>query len=136
MPLNTQLSNTVVNAQATALAALCNGGFIRVFNGTQPANANTAITSQVLGVTLAFGSPAFDGPTNGVLIANPITPGVAVQSITPTWARIYHNDMNTVIMDVSVGASNCNMILNSFTAGTTITCSSFIHTVSKSSLGN
>lgn len=37
MALNTQLADATVNAQAATLAALCNSGIIRVYDGTQPA---------------------------------------------------------------------------------------------------
>ena len=56
MPLNTQLADATVNVQADALAALCNGGLIRVYNGAQPATANTALSGNTLGVTLTFGN--------------------------------------------------------------------------------
>jgi hypothetical protein len=46
MPLNTQLTNAAVNAEANALAALLNGGFIDIYDGTQPASVLAAVHTQ------------------------------------------------------------------------------------------
>lgn len=135
MALNTQLADATVNAQASALAALCDGGKIKVYDGTQPATADTAIDSQTLGVTLTFNATAFGSPSGGVLTANAITSGTAVADITPTWARILKSDGSTVIMDVSAGASGCNMTIGAFTSGTVVSCTSFTHDVKNSTSG-
>lgn len=42
MAKNTQLSNAAVNAEADALSALLNTGYLRIYSGTQPATADTA----------------------------------------------------------------------------------------------
>ena len=135
MPLNTQIAAATINAQAVALGTLCNSGLIRVYDGTQPATAETAIVAQVLGVTLTFNATAFPAPAAGVLTANAITSGTAVASITPTWARIFRTDGTTVVMDVSAGASASNMIIGAFTTGTTVSCSSFVHNVRAATSG-
>lgn len=135
MALNTQMADATVNAQATTLSALCNSGLIRVYDGTQPATADTAITTQVLGVTLTFNATAFGAPSSGLLTANAITGGTAVASITPTWARILKSDATTVIMDVSAGAAGANMTIGAFTSGTNVTCSSFTHDVRNATTG-
>lgn len=129
MANNTQLADATVNAQAVALSTLCNSGIIRVYDGAQPATADTAVGAQVLGVTLTFGATAFPAPSGGVLTANAITSGVAGASITPTWARILKSDLTTVIMDCSAAAAGANLTIGAFTAGTTVTCSSFVHDV-------
>ena len=135
MALNTQLADATVNAQASALAALCNGGKIKVYDGTQPATADTALSGQTLGVTVTFNETAFGAPSGGVLTANAITSGTAVASITPTWARILKSDGTTTIMDVSAGASGCNLTIGAFTLGTVVSCTSFTHTVKKATTG-
>ena len=129
MPMNTQLSDATVNAQANALAALCNGGFIKIYDGTQPASADSDLSGNTLGVTLTFGATAFGAANSGVITANAITTGVAVAGITPTFARIFKSDGTTVVMDVSAGASGANMTIGAFTAGTTVSVSSFTHDV-------
>ena len=135
MALNTQLSDETVDVQADALAILCNSGFIKVYDGTQPATANTAIGAQVLGVTLTFGATAFPAASGGLLTANAITSGVAAASITPTWARIFRSNGTTVVMDVSAGAAGANLTIGAFTSGTTVTCSAFTHDVKNATSG-
>ena len=135
MPLNTQMADSSVNAQAAALATLCNSGLIRVYDGTQPATADTALGVQVLGVTLTFNATAFPAASSGLLTANAITSGVSVAAITPTWARILKSDGVTVVMDVSAGASGANLTLGAFTSGTTVSCSSFTHDVKNAQTG-
>lgn len=135
MSLNTQLADATVNAQANALATLCNGGLIKIYNGTQPATADTPLSGNTLGVTLTFGETAFSPANSGVLTANAITPGTAVEAITPTFARIFKSDGTTVVMDVSAGLSDSNMTIGAFTAGTVVSVTSFIHDVRNSTAG-
>lgn len=135
MALNTQLADATVNAQANTFAALCNSGTMKFYDGTQPPTADTAISTQVLGVTLTFGNPAFGAPVSGLLTANAITSGVAVASITPTWVRIFKSDGTTVVADVSAGASGANATIGAFTSGTTVNCTSFTHDVLNASSG-
>jgi hypothetical protein len=135
MALNTQMADATVNAQASALSTLCNSGLIKIYDGTQPATAGTAIGAQVLGVTLTFNATAFGAPASGLLTANAITSGTAVASITPTWARIFKSDGTTVVMDISAGASGANLTIGAFTSGTVISASSFTHDVRNSTSG-
>jgi len=134
MALNTQVADATVNAQANALAALCNSGFIKIYNGTQPATADTAISGNTLGVTLTFGATAFPSAVSGLLTANAITAGVAVADMTPTWARICRSD-NSTVMDVSAGASGANLTIGAFTSGTTVSATSFTHDVRNATSG-
>jgi hypothetical protein len=135
MALNTQMADATVNAQAATLTTLCNSGIIRIYDGTQPATADTALGAQTLGVTLTFNATAFPAASSGLLTANAITGGTAVATITPTWARILKSDATTVIMDVSAGASGANLTIGAFTSGTTVTCSSFTHDVKNAQSG-
>lgn len=135
MALNTQVSDNTVNVQANALAALCNSGTIKIYDGTQPATADTATASNTLGVTLTFGATAFATAVSGLITANAITSGVAVATITPTWARIFKSDGTTVVMDVSAGASGANLTIGAFTSGTTVSATSFTHDVRNATSG-
>lgn len=135
MALNTQLADVCVNAQAAALALLCNAGTIKVYDGTQPATADTALAGNTLGVTLTFAATAFPAAVSGLLTANAITSGTAVAGITPTFARIFKSDGTTAVMDVSAGASGANMTLGAFTLGTVVTASSFTHDVRNATAG-
>ena len=131
MARHTRLTNLAVNTQASALAQLLDGGYIEVYDGDQPDFAEASVTSQKLLVTMKFGSPAFRPPVAGVIIANPISPGVAVATGRPSWSRISSGD-RTPVMDVSAGTSNCTMILPVaiLEAGITLTVD-FNHTIVK-----
>jgi hypothetical protein len=135
MALNTQISDATVNAQANAMAALCNSGFIKLYDGTMPASADTALSGNTLGATLTFGATAFQTAVSGTLVANAVTPGTAVASITPTFARVYRSDGITVVMDLSCGSSGANITIGAFTAGTSISVASFTHDVRNATTG-
>lgn len=134
MALNTQIADATVNAQANALATLCNSGLIKIYDGIQPATADTPVAG-TLGVTLTFGATAFPAAVSGMLTANVITSGTAAAAITPTWARVFKSDGTTVVMDVSAGASGCNLTIGPFTAGTVVSATAFTHDVRNSTSG-
>jgi hypothetical protein len=98
-------------------------GTILIYSGTQPAGPDTAITTQVLIVTLAF--TTFGAASGSVLTANSIGPGVAVSTNTATWFRMLSN-ASVPMIDGSVGTSGCDMNLNTVTisSGDTVAVSS------------
>lgn len=127
------LSDTSANAEANALAPLLNTGTIKIYSGTQPVNANTALSGNTLLATLTFGSTAFGSSALGVITANAITNGTAVATNTATFARLFESDGTTVVMDITVGTSGAGLNLNttSIVSGATVSCSSFTHTVTE-----
>jgi hypothetical protein len=139
MAKSTRLTNLAVNTEADAFARLMDGGFIDIYDGAQPESGDTPVSKQVLAVTLGLGSPAFMPALDGILIANPITSGVAKASVNPaTWARVYRADHKTVVMDLSVGTRDANIILKTanIPEGVKIECSSFQHLIPKSLPGS
>lgn len=128
---NINISDTTANAQASALSPLANSGLIELYTGTQPANANTALSGNVLLATLTFGNPAFGAPASGILTANAIESGTAVASGTATFARIYKSDGTTVLWDATVGTSGAaiNMGTTEIVVGGTVSISSATYTV-------
>ena len=130
---NTQVSNYALQLEAQALATAANGGTVEIYSGTQPTDANTAVGSQTLGVTLTLGNPAFS-VSSGTLTANAITSGTAVASITPTWCRVKASG-GQVLFDGSVGTSNANLILDAFSTGASVSISSLTHTLLAASSG-
>ena len=137
MAKNTQKTNLAVNTEADALAGLLNSGLIRIYDGTQPATGDTAITTQNLLVTLTLNATAFGAAVAGVLTANAITSGTAVFSATATWARICKSD-GTAVFDGSVDTASANIILNAtgIVSGATVSCSSMTMTLAKSTAGS
>ena len=74
MALNTQISDATVNAQADALATLLNNGYLRIYDSTQPTNADTALGAQVLLAELRFSATAAPAAVSGLLTFNALTP--------------------------------------------------------------
>lgn len=137
MAKNTQLTNLAASTEADALSDLLDNGWIDILDGTQAATADTAIGSQVVLVSLRLNTTFSGAASAGVLTANAITSGTAVATGTASWARIYKSDHTTTVMDCSVATSDANVIVptTSIVSGQEITCSSFTHTVAKSSTG-
>ena len=134
MAYNLNLSNAAANAEANALATLANNWYIRIYDGTQAATADTAIGAQVLLAELRFSATAFPSAVAGVLTANAITADTSANaSGTATWFRVTQSDGTTVLWDGTVGTSGCDMNLNSvaISSGANVSITSLTHTVTK-----
>lgn len=137
MAADPRLSNAAASAAADAVVDLIDAGAgagtIKIYDGTIPTNANTAIGSQVLLATLTFSDPAFGAASNGVATASAITSDSSADATgTASWARIADSNGNTV-MDVTVGTSGEDIDFNtvSFVSGATIAISSLTYTQPK-----
>ena len=105
-------SNGLRNAQNNALIAYAGtGAIMHLYSGTEPANANTAITTQVLLVSLPIPG-VFGTDSNGTLTLGAVTPSIVVATGTATFFRITKSDNTTVVMDGSVGLSGADLTLN------------------------
>lgn len=112
MASNLKYSNGTRNAQQQGLITYAGSGcIIRIYDGVQPANANTAITTQTLLVSLPIVG-SFGTDSNGTITLNAVTSAGAVASGTASFFRIVKSDGTTVVMDGSVGTTNADMILN------------------------
>ncbi len=133
MANNLKISSTAVNAQADALSDLLDNGYIRIYDGTQPANANTAITTQVLLAELRFNATAAPAASSGILTMNSITQDSSANNTgTATWFRALKSDGSTVVFDGSVGTSGCDLNLGStsITSGASVAVTSMTFNVS------
>jgi len=105
-------SNGLRSAQNNALIAYAGtGAIMHLYSGTEPANANTAITTQTLLVSLPIPG-VFGTDSNGTLTLGAVTPSIVVATGTATFFRITKSDNTTVVMDGSVGLSGADLILN------------------------
>lgn len=112
MPSNLKYSNSTRNAQQQGLITYAGSGcLINIYQGTQPANANTAISTQTLLVSLPI-TGSFGTDSNGTITLSTVTSASAVASGTASFFRIFKSNGTTVVMDGSVGISNADMILN------------------------
>lgn len=138
MALNTQLSNAAVNAMADALSTLLNNGYLRIYSGTQPATADTALAGNTLLAELRFSATAAPAASGGLITFNAITSDSSADATgTAAFFRCLKSDGTTVVMDGTVGTSASNMVIatTSISAGQTVSCSSFTHDVLNSSSG-
>ena len=134
MALNPTLANVAANAEADAVAALCNNGYLRIYDGAQPANADTAVSTQHLLAQPRFGATAFGASSAGVATANAITAdSSAAYTGTATWFRVFKSDGTTALFDGSVGTATANLVLDnvSIVLGGTISVTAFTFTASK-----
>lgn len=134
MALNPKRSNTAVSAAADAVCPLLNNGYLRIYSGTQPATADTAVTTQTLLSTLRWNATAFGAASSGVATANAITADTSADNTgTATWFRALKSDGTTVVFDGSVGTSGADLNLNttSISAGAAVSVTSFTYTENK-----
>jgi hypothetical protein len=109
---NPKLTNTAANAAIDAIAALANNGYLDIYNGTQPATADTAISSQTLLASLHFSNPAFGAGSAGVATAAAISSDSDADATgTATWFRVFKSDHTTAVWDGSVGTSSADLVL-------------------------
>lgn len=133
MANNPKISSTAVNAQADALSDLLDNGYLRIYDGTQPANANTAVSTQVLLAELRFNATSAPAASGGTLTMNAITQDSSANNTgTATWFRALKSDGSTVVFDGSVGTSSCDINLGStsITSGSSVGVTSMTFTVS------
>ena len=118
MPSNLKYSNGTRNAQQVGLITYAgSGALINIYAGSQPANANTAISGQTLLVTLTV-SGSFGTDSNGTITLSTVTNGVAVATGTAAFFRITQSNGTTVVMDGSVGISDADLVLNNTSIAT------------------
>ena len=116
------------------MAVLLNSGYIRIYDGTQAATADTAVGAQVLLAELRFGATAFGSGSAGVATANAITADSSANATgTASWFRCLKSDGTTVIYDGSVGTATADLILNtvSIVSGASVSITSLTITETK-----
>lgn len=88
------------------LADALDNGYLRLYNGTRPANANTALAGNTLLAELRFAATAAASNTGGVLTFDVITEDSSADaSGVPTFARLLQSDGTTAVIDLSASAS-------------------------------
>jgi hypothetical protein len=111
-------ANAARDAAANAVVALCNNGFLRIYSGTAPANANTALSGNTLLAEVGFGATAFGAASSGVCTANAISPDTSADATgTPTFFRTFQSDGTTVVFQGTAGASGQELNLSGLSSG-------------------
>jgi hypothetical protein len=100
------LAALTANAVADAVAARCDGGTVKIYDGAQPAGPDTAVTTQTLLATCAFANPAFSAAAAGIATAHAITQDASADaSGTAAWFRVL-TSAGAAVMDGSVGVGS------------------------------
>lgn len=127
MALNPKVTAAIRNAILDSALANLNTGYLRIYDGAQATDADTALGAQVLLAELRFGATAFAGASAGSATANAITADSSANATgTATWYRALKSDGSTVVMDGSVGTATSNLVLNSaaITSGAAVSVTS------------
>lgn len=133
------IRNTTARALADLIDDHVNGGcsnaVINIYDGSVPADADTAIAGQTLLAELTMSDPAFgaaqDAMPGAVITADTITSDASANATgTATFLRILDSDSN-VIMQMSVGEAceDVNFNTTSFVMGGQIDITSLTVTV-------
>lgn len=101
--LKMNVSASTRNSQLSALTALLDGGFLKIYTGFVPGTPETGASGTLLS-TLTFGTPAFGAPSGGAATANAITGDTdAAATGTATWFRCLQSDGTTAVLDGTIG---------------------------------
>lgn len=123
------LRNTMLDAISTRAGT---SALLRIYDGSQPATADTAVSSQTLLAELTCNASAFaPAASSGVLTANAITTDSSANATgTAAWFRLVASNGTTVVMDGTVGTSGCdlNITTTSIVSGSPVAVSSFVVT--------
>lgn len=104
----TRITNAAARAAVAAVGALLNGGQIRIYTGSQPAEADAAATGTLLATATlsatAFGA-ATDANPGGRITANAITGDIAIDANgTAGWFRAVTSG-GTAVIDGNITAT-------------------------------
>lgn len=101
-------------------------GRLRIYDGTQPTDANTALGAQNLLADLPLSATAFAAAASGQIAAAAITSANAGATGTATWGS-FTTSAGTRVLDFSVGTATADLVLNSvaISSGASVAVSAF-----------
>jgi hypothetical protein len=125
MAFNPKYAATLKNARLDAITtAVGTSALLKIYDGSQPASPDTAISTQTLLASLTCNASAFAAAASGgVLTANAISSANAGATGTASWFRLTTSG-GTAKIDGTVGTSGTDAIINntSITSGQTVSC--------------
>lgn len=134
MASNLKYSAALKNAQQNAITStLGANAVLEIYSGAQPANPDTAITSQVLLASLTCNATFAPASSGGVLTLNAIANGTgtagAGAGTVATWYRLKTSG-GTAHIDGTVGISGADLNLNNtnIATGQTVSITSSTYT--------
>jgi len=129
LALNPKTDTAGRNLALDAAFDTLNSGNLRIADGTQPTDANTALGAQVSLADLALSATAFAAASAASKAANTITQDSSINSSsTATWATLQASGVafsgsNARRLDMSVGTSGANINFNSVIFSSGAACS-------------
>lgn len=114
MASNIKMAVALRNARADAITTFVAGSaLLRIYDGTQAADGDTAIGSQVLLAELTCNATFAAGASGGVLTLNSITTDSSANATgTASWFRLVKSNGTTKCFDGTVGTSGADINLN------------------------
>lgn len=110
--------NAARDAALNAITPSLNGGSLRIYSGTAPANADAALSGNTLLAQATLGSPAFGAAASGVATANAITADSSADATgVPTFFRLLASNGTTVVYQGTAGASGQELNLSNLSGG-------------------
>ncbi len=142
MALATRISNAAAKAACDAIVDRLDlgsgAGLLRIYDGTQATDPDTAVGAQVLLAELTLSDPAFgnaaDAAPGGRATASAITGDASANATgTASWFRAVDSDA-TAVIDGSVATATADLILGSvsITSGVQVNVTSWTVTVPES----
>lgn len=122
MAYSTELRNAKLDVNTTVIGP---GGKLEIYAGTD--SAGTQNTEGTLLAVFTLGSPFAPAAVNGVLSPTLPAATTGVAAGTAGWARVTKADGSTAVMDLTVGTSGAQVILNtlSITSGGAVSVTSW-----------
>ena len=121
------------NAQADALARNLDDGDIKIYSGTVPADADTALSGNTLLAEIPLNLNSAPAASSGTLTfdTSNMTDSSINASGIASFFRAFASDGTTVVMQGQVGVSGyaLNLADTNLVATGTVTITSFTHTV-------
>ena len=125
-----KITNATADTMLTALATSLNSGFVRIYSGTEPATADTALAGNTLLAQLSFGTTAFATATasgaDRIITANAITQDSSADADgTATFFRALTTGAVTVYQGtVGTSGQQLNLTATNIVAGGVVSVSS------------
>ena len=110
-------TNAARDAAINAITATLNGGSVRIYSGTAPANADAALSGNTLLAQATLNATAFGAASSGVATAGAITDDSSADATgTPTFFRLLTSG-GTVVYQGTAGASGQELNLAGLSGG-------------------
>lgn len=136
MASNTHYGNAARKACLDNSLNLTNSGTLVIYSGTQPTNADTALSGNTALATFTLANPAWGAATgtgSATVTKTLNLPANVTASATgtATFFRVFESDGVTAVVDGSAGTSSADCILNttSFNTGDAVSITSCVYSL-------